>query len=248
MTSVPDETLDRPGFRERIAVVTGGNRGIGAAIAGELSRQGARVFVLDREPVRDVDRLDVEYVSCDVSDQGSVDAAFRTVEQSAGAPAILVNNAGILRQQPFEEQRLADWNAMISVNLTGTMLCCLRALPSMRAMESARIVCISSSAAHAGGSPGLAGYAASKAGVSALVKSLAREYAPHGVTVNAVSPAAIATEMVAGMNTFTGAQLVPVGRVGQPADVAAAVAFLCSDTAAFITGEVLDVTGGFLIH
>lgn len=237
-----------PGLEGAVAVVTGGRAGIGAAIAAELRDQGARVTVFDVAPPQEENRLDsVSYVECDVRAPGSVDAAFAAVEAANGPVSHLVNNAGVLRQNAFEDQSETDWDTILRVNLTGMMLCCRRALPAMRQARSGRIVCIGSSAGRAGGGPGLAAYAASKAGVLSLTKSLAKEYAPFGVTVNAVAPAAIDTEMIKDLAGFTPETAIPLGRLGKPEEVATAVAFLCSSAASFMTGEVMDVNGGMLI-
>jgi NAD(P)-dependent dehydrogenase (short-subunit alcohol dehydrogenase family) len=237
-----------PGIRGRNAIVTGGAQGIGSAIAQLLSDQGANVHVLDITlPEKDARNKSFNYIRCDVADVTSVDAAFAEVETAHGGVSILINNAGVLRQSPFEEITQTDWDLTFKVNLTAAMVCCQRALPSMRETGFGRVVFIGSSAGKAGGGPGLAAYAASKAGVMSLAKSLAKEYSHYGVTVNAVAPAAIATEMIRDLSGFPGGQALPVGRLGQPDEVAAAVAFLCSNAAAFITGEILDVNGGMII-
>jgi 3-oxoacyl-[acyl-carrier protein] reductase len=226
----------------RAALVTGAARGIGARIAETLAAGGARVAG------GDLDAPDVPGVlglELDVTDERSVDAAFTGVEAQLGAPEILVLNAGIFEIEPFEQTSLEAWRRTMAVNLDGAFLCARRALPGMRAAGFGRIVAIGSSAGISGGSVPCAAYAASKAGIMALVKAIAREYGSHGITANAVAPALIRTGMLQGIESL--ADRIPVGRVGEPDDVAACVAFLCSDAASYITGEVIDVNGGFLI-
>ena len=147
--------------------------------------------------------------------------------------------------EPFQETTLDSWRRTLDVNLTGAFLCARRALPGMRAAGFGRVVAIGSSAGKTGGAKSVAAYAASKAGVMTLAKSIASEYAGSGVTANALAPALIDTEMISSMPDMRGK--VPIGRLGTPDDVAAVVAFLCSDHASYITGEVVDVNGGFLI-
>lgn len=237
-----------PGLSDRTAVVTGGARGIGLEVARVLADQGARTYVLDITlPEVEARDIGLHYVRCDIGDRPSVEAAFDSIEAESDPVSILVNNAGVLRQSPLEEITEADWDLTLRINLTAAMVCCRRALPAMRDGGYGRVVCVGSSAGKAGGGPGLTAYAASKAGVLSLAKSLAKEYARYGVTVNAVAPAAIETEMIRDLSGFSGAEALPVGRLGQPDEIAAAVAFLCSDAAAFITGEVLDVNGGLII-
>jgi 3-oxoacyl-[acyl-carrier protein] reductase len=242
--------LRAPGFGGRVAVVTGGGRGIGRAIADALFEQGASVAVFDLSdpgdlPAGDGSGPECRFVACDVSDEASVDQAFSTVESEMGPASILVNNAGILRALTIEETALDDWNAILSVNLTGAFLCARRALPAMAEAGYGRVVTIGSSAGKTGGYSKLAAYAASKAGVHALAKSIAQEYARAGITSNAIAPAAIATDMITGLSGFE--ENIPVGRLGTPQDVAAAVVFLASETAGYVTAEVMDVNGGYLI-
>ena len=230
------------GFDDRVALVTGGARGIGRAITERLRDLGARVAVGDlRAPEID----GVLGLELDVTSEASVDAAFARVEAELGAPTILVLNAGIFVIEPFEETTLASWQRTIDVNLTGAFLCARRALPAMREAGYGRIVAIGSSAGKTGGAKAVAAYGASKAGVMTLAKAIASEYAPHGVTSNALAPSLIDTEMISSMPDM--ASKVPVGRLGTVDDVADTVAFLCSAHAGYITGEVVDVNGGFLI-
>jgi 3-oxoacyl-[acyl-carrier protein] reductase len=167
------------------------------------------------------------------------------VEAEHGAVDVLVLNAGVFVVEPLADTTLAGWRRTLDINLTGAFLCTQRALPAMRRKGYGRIVAIGSSAGVTGGNVPCAAYAASKAGLMTLIKAVASEAARDGVTANALAPALIQTPMLADIAQL--ADRVPVGRVGQPDDVAACVAFLCSAHAGYVTGEILDVNGGFLI-
>lgn len=241
------EALKLPGFDGRTAVVTGGARGIGLAIAQALSAQGANVGILDvrdaEDPGIDPERLVSQ--RCDITDEDSVDAAFTAVEERFGTVSILVNNAGILVTAPVDEMSLAEWQRSLDVNLTGSFLCIRRAVPGMRAQRYGRILSIGSSAGKSGGSGNMAAYAASKAGVMALARSVASDHAAEGITSNALAPTLIETDMIAGLKDL--ADRIPVRRLGTPDDVAYATLILTSSLAGYITGEITDVNGGWLI-
>ena len=230
------------GIAGRVAVVTGAGRGIGQAIAEVLAGNGAKVAALDLEAP---EHAGIRGFACDVSDEAAVDATFARVEADLGRVSVLVLNAGIYPIVPFEETTRELWDRTMAINLTGAFLCARRALPGMREQGYGRIVGIGSSAGKAGGKRSVAAYAASKAGVMTLMKSIANEYAKHGITANALAPALIDTPMIA--NTRDLVSLIPVGRFGTVEEVAALVAFLASEHAGYITGEVTDINGGFLI-
>lgn len=242
----------------RVAVVTGGASGMGEATCHELGRRGHRVAVLDvdadaAERVADELRsrgVTAYGVGADVADRGAVEDAFAKVRSELGPVQILVTSAGLFGYAPFEEITLDAWNRMLAVNLTGTFHCCQVALPDMVDAGWGRIVMISSSSAQRG-SPFAAHYAASKGALLTLTKSLAREYATRGITVNNIPPSGIETPMqhqsqaagYLGSNEEIAAN-IPVGHLGTGADIAAAVAFLCSEEAGYITGQTLGVNGG----
>ncbi|MBV8080104.1 MAG: SDR family oxidoreductase [Actinobacteria bacterium] len=235
-------TIRVSGLEGRVALVTGAGRGIGRAIAETLAAQGARVAACDLEAVPFDGGV---AVAMDVSDEAAVDRGFSEVEGALGPVDVLVLNAGIFVVEELEATSLASWQKTIDVNLTGAFLCARRALPGMRERGYGRVVALGSSAGKTGGSKAMAAYAASKAGIMALAKSIASEYAPYGITANALAPSLIDTPMVANISDL--ASRIPVGRLGRPQDVADVVTFLASEHAGYITGEVVDVNGGFLI-
>jgi len=253
-----DET-SRP-LAGKIALVTGGSRGIGRAIAIALGGQGAKVVVnytsneaAAAETAAAVGAAGGAAVTkrFDVADAAAVDAAIKEVAAAEGGLHILVNNAGIAVNTLVLGAKDADWKRAIDVNLNGTFHCCRSALRAlMKAKETGRIINITSITGE-GGSAGQAPYAAAKAGIIGLTKTLAKEYASRGVTVNAVSPGYIDTDMTATeLPPERRAQLlkdIPLGRVGKPEEVAAAVAYLAGPGGAYVTGQVLRVNGGLLM-
>jgi NAD(P)-dependent dehydrogenase (short-subunit alcohol dehydrogenase family) len=230
------------GIEGRVAVVTGGGRGIGRQIAETLRDLGGRVAAGDLEPPAIEGVLGV---GLDVSKDDLVEAAFAEIERQLGTVEILVLNAGVLIAEPMERTSPEAWRRLLDVNLTGAFLCARRAVPAMRAAKFGRVVVVGSSAGKTGGGTASAAYAASKAGIMTFAKSIAREYARDGILSNAVAPALIDTEMIKGIEDLR--DRIPLGRYGTTKEVADTVAFLCSAHASFITGEVVDVNGGFVI-
>ncbi|MGX9673365.1 SDR family NAD(P)-dependent oxidoreductase [Mycobacterium sp. HM-7] len=242
----------------RVAVVTGGASGMGEATCHELGRRGHKVAVLDlnsaaaervAENLR-ADGVEALGIAVDVGDRASVEDAFAKVRSEFGPVHILVTSAGVVDFAAFTDITVQSWQRLIDVNLTGTFHCCQVAVPDMLEAGWGRIVMISSSSAQRG-SPGMAHYAASKGALLSLTKSLAREYGPVGITVNNVPPSGIETPMQhqsqAAGNLPPNEQMaasIPVGHLGTGDDIAAAVGFLCSPEAGFITGQTLGVNGG----
>jgi beta-ketoacyl ACP reductase len=226
----------------RTVLVTGGTRGIGLACAQAFAASGDRVAVLSRSTTTD----EVPCYSCDVADAAAVDDAFGKIEAELGPVQVLVSNAGVTRDTLLARMKDDDWNAVIDANLTGAFHVARRAIAPMMKARWGRIVFVSSVGAYIG-SPGQANYAASKAGLIGLARSIAREYATRNITANVVTPGPIDTDMTTGLNDAWRAKAeatVPAGRFGTPGEVAAAVQFLASEDAAFITGAVLPVDGG----
>jgi len=241
-------------LENEIALVTGASRGIGRAIALELARLGARVVgtATSEEGARGISQaLAAEGRSgrglvLDVSDQSSVDAALADLEASEGPATILVNNAGITRDNLLLRMKPEDWNAIIDTNLSSVYRMCKGVLRGMMKARRGRIVTIAS-VVGVMGNAGQCNYAAAKAGIIGFSKSLAREVGSRGITVNVVAPGYIVTDMTSGLAETQRQQLeaqVPLARLGSPEDVARAVAFLASPGAGYITGETLHVNGG----
>ncbi len=246
--------------RQKVAVVTGGAAGIGAAISRFLARDGADIAIWDWkidnvQPLVDEIRAmgrKVVVSRVDVSKRSDIDAAVKKAREELGPISILVNNAGISPEKDFEEITEDDWDAVMSVNLKGTFLCTQAVIGDMKAAKWGRIVNISSSSAQSGARR-MVHYAATKGGVIAFTKALAQEMGPFSITVNNVPPSFVHT---AGLDTMAdrlrsqggiegyAKSTIPLQRVGQPEDLAAAVAFLASDAAGYITGHTLSVNGG----
>ncbi|WP_280433899.1 SDR family NAD(P)-dependent oxidoreductase [Nocardia carnea] len=246
---------------KRVAVVTGGASGMGAAICRRLAATGDHVAVLDRDGagaqrVAEELRAAGGYaMACevDVTDRAAVEEALRKVRAEWGPVRVLVTSAGVFAFEPFTEISIESWNRIIDINLTGTFHCVQAVIPDMLAAGWGRIVTISSSSAQRG-SPRMVHYTASKGAVIAMTKALAREYAACGITVNTIPPSGIDTPMsrdsqAAGHlpDNATMARAIPVGYLGDGDDIAAACAFLCSEDARFITGQVVGVNGGSVI-
>lgn len=227
------------------AVVTGGGSGIGAAVAHRLRADGLRVATIDLNPGEEK----FSYAA-DVTDRSAVDAALDEIRAELGPVTVLVNAAGMDRFKRFVDLTFDDWQKVIDVNLNGVFHCIQATLPDMIEAGWGRIVNISSSSTHSG-QPYMAPYVAAKSAVNGLTKSLALEYGPDGITVNAVPPGFIDTPMLrkAEKRGFLGdtekqIAATPVRRIGRPEDIAAACAFLISEEAGYITGQILGVNGG----
>jgi 3-oxoacyl-[acyl-carrier protein] reductase len=238
----------------KIAVVTGGAQGIGQAIATTLAQEGSDVVVADldanrcEETVARVQQLGRKAmaVSVNVGDWDQVKGMIDRVQKDWERIDILVNNAGITRDGLLLRMKEEDWQSVLQVNLTGTFFCVKAVLPTMSRQRSGRIVNIASIVG-AIGNIGQANYAASKAAVIGLTKTVAREYASRNITVNAVAPGFIDTAMTQDLSAETKEALlnqIPLKRLGQSSDIAAAVSFLCSEKAGYVTGHVLHVNGG----
>jgi 3-oxoacyl-[acyl-carrier protein] reductase len=236
----------------KIALVTGASRGIGAAIAQRLSLEGARVIGTATTPdgaARIGEQLSGQGgrgVVLDVSNQDSIDAAISDIEAREGAVGILCNNAGITRDTLLLRMKQEDWDAVLQTNLASVFRLSKAVLRGMMKAREGRIINITSVVALTG-NPGQVNYAAAKAGIIGFTKSLAREVGSRGITVNCVAPGFIDTDMTRSLSDAQRETLngqIPLGRLGQPADIAAAVAFLSAEGGAYITGETLHVNGG----
>ena len=245
---------------QRVAVVTGAARGIGAATATRLARDGFAVAVLDLdeaacEAVADAIRAEggtALGLGVDVTDAEQVESGVARVADELGPPVVLVNNAGIIRDNLIFKMTEGDWDAVMAVHLKGAFLMTRACQAHMTAQKYGRIVNLSSSSAQ--GNRGQANYSAAKAGLQGFTKTLAIELGRFGVTANAVAPGFIQTDMTAATAQRIGvpfeeflahaASQVPVQRVGQPEDIAATIAFLVSQEAGFVSGQVIDVAGG----
>ncbi len=245
----------------KVAVVTGGGSGLGLSICQHLARQDRAVAVLDMDgeaAERVVGDLRAEgaqaiAVEVDVSDQSAVDASFDKVRAELGSIEILVTSAGISGFTPFEDITLDEWNRYVAVNLTGTFLCIQAAIPDMVASGWGRIVTISSAAGQVGALR-QGHYSATKGGVIAMTKTVALEYASRGITVNTVPPFTADTPMLRAAQQAKKlpsaeviSRMIPAGRVGTGDEIAAVCAFLCSDAASYITGQVIGVNGGAVL-
>ena len=245
-------------LKDRTAIVTGGSRGIGEAIANRLADEGARVAVCAS---RSLDRAEAVAeaiegrggsalaLQADVSNPADVKALFKAVLDRWGALDILVNNAGIARDGLLMRLKPGDWDAVLDVNLKGAFLCMQAAVRPMMRARSGRIINISSVTGLMG-NPGQAGYTAAKSGLIGLTKTAAKELASRGITANVIAPGYIPTEMTEKLPENLKEKIleqVPLGTPGKPEDIAAAVAFLASSDAAYVTGQVLVVDGGMVM-
>ena len=239
----------------KVAMVTGSTRGIGRAIAEALAQAGATVAVIGRDVARAAQAAGeighgARGFACDVASEEAVNAAVAAIEKDLGGIDILVNNAGVTKDNVFLRLQDADWDLVLEANLKGAFRTIRAASRGMMKKRWGRIINISSVVALIG-NKGQANYAASKAGLLGLTKSIARELASRGVTVNAVAPGYIETDMTAALTAEQRealAKQIPLERLGRPEDIAQAVLFLASDGASYITGQVLVVDGGMVMQ
>ncbi len=251
-------------FKDRTVIVTGGGGGIGGATCRRFAREGAAVAVFDlnrdaaEKVAADIRGHDGKAAAfhCDITQRASVDAAVAAAESQLGPIDVLVNNAGWDIFRPFTKTEPAQWDRLIAINLTGALHMHHAVLPGMAARKAGRIVNIASDAARVGSS-GEAVYAACKGGLVAFSKTIAREHARHNITVNVVCPGPTDTALFADYKEGAGnpdkleeafRRSIPLGRIGQPGDLPGAILFFASDDAAYVTGQVLSVSGGLTMN
>ncbi|MBD2665356.1 3-oxoacyl-[acyl-carrier protein] reductase [Richelia sinica FACHB-800] len=240
----------------QVAIVTGASRGIGRAIALQLSSQGAKVMVNYASSSQEADKVVAEIIDAggeaialqaDVSKEDQVESLVNTTLDKFKRIDILVNNAGITRDTLLLRMKPEDWQAVINLNLTGVFLCTRAVSKIMLKQRSGRIINITSVAGQMG-NPGQANYSAAKAGVIGFTKTVAKELASRSITVNAVAPGFIATDMTKDIKADDILKFIPLGRFGQPDEIAGMVRFLAADpAAAYITGQVFNVDGGMVM-
>ena len=245
-------------LKNKVAIITGSARGIGKATALRFAQEGAMVVVNDvdleeaKEVVSQINSQQEKAVAvkADVSDEKEVEKMVEVVYSKFGRIDILVNNAGIIKRGSIEDHSYEDWDKVIAVNLRGTYNCAKAVVPIMKNQRYGKIINVSSVAGKVGDIASAPSYGSSKGAINALTKSLARELAEYGICVNAVAPHAIETEMSSEWPEEKRREIIaqiPLKRLGRPEEVAAAILFLASDEASFITGEILDVNGGYLM-
>jgi len=237
-------------LQEKTAIITGGARGIGQATALKLANKGINIVIADisnevNKTVKKIKELGKKaiYIKTDVSNKEEVQLLIEKTLKRFNSIDILINNAGISQFNiSFEDIKEEEWNLMMNINLKGVFFCCQAVLPYMKSKRSGKIVNLASIAAKTGGIKSGAHYAAAKAGVITLTKSVAKSGAPYGINVNAVSPGIIETDMT--KNVAYEISSIPLGRLGKAEEVAEVICFLASDAARYITGEIVDVDGG----
>ena len=252
------------GLKDKVIIITGGGGGIGGATCKRFAEEGTKVAVLDRnleaaQVVADAITTaggTARAFACDITDRTGVDAAIAAVEVSLGPIDILVNNAGWDVFKPFTKTVPDEWERLIAINLTGALNMHHAVLPGMAERKAGRIINISSDAARVGSS-GEAVYAACKGGLVAFSKTIAREHARHNITVNVVCPGPTDTALFADYKEGAGnpeklveafRRAIPLGRIGEPSDLPGMIAFFASDDAAYITGQVISVSGGLTMN
>lgn len=243
-------------LKDKVAIVTGASRGIGRATALALASEGANVVVNYASSQEAADKVVAEITAmgsqaialpADVSQADQVDNLVNAVMEKWGRIDVLVNNAGITRDTLLLRMKLEEWQAVIDLNLTGVFLCTRAVSKIMLKQRSGRVINITSVAGQMG-NPGQANYSAAKAGVIGFTKTVAKELASRGITVNAVAPGFIATDMTSDLNAEEILKFIPLNRYGQPEEVAGMICFLAADpAAAYITGQVMNVDGGMVM-
>lgn len=246
-------------LRDKVVLVTGSSRGIGQAIALEAARSGADIIVTYRKRAESAERVTAEIrrlgrkalsLRVDVSSRISVKEMFSKTLETFSRIDVLVNNAGVLQQKPFMKLTAADWDRIMDINLKGVFLCSQEVFPIMQEQHWGRIINLASSGGQLGGTLAVH-YAASKAGVICLTKSLARIGAPHGILVNCLAPGLIETEMtreeIASSEGREKIHQIPLKRTGTPEEIAQSAVFLASDKANYITGQTINVNGGLYV-
>ena len=241
---------------KKVAIVTGAGQGIGKAIARRLAKDGMSIAIADinlETAQAAADEIAKEFggeamaVKCNVAQEEEVNAAVQAVLDRFGTIDVLINNAGVLSlKKPFVEYTKADWDKLFSINFMGDVFFCKAVIPTLKAKKSGRIINMSSQSAETGGMAASPVYSATKAAVWCMSKSLANELGAFGINVNAVAPGLIATEMT--KNAGYRDDMVPLGRLGTPEDVADAVAFLAGNDGRYVTGMILDVNGGTVMR
>ncbi len=245
-------------LKDRVALITGSAQGIGRSIAAAMAKEGANIVISDinlelaTATAAEIEKLGVKSIAVkmNVSDPADTDAGIKSALEKMEKIDILVNNAGITRDTLFLRMKKEDWDAVISINLGGVFNVCKIIVPLMMKQRYGKIINIASIVGEMG-NIGQANYSASKAGVIGLTKTLARESAARGITVNAVAPGFIATAMTARLPEDVKQKMlevIPLGRMGSPEDVAEAALFLASSSADYITGQVINVNGGMLMN
>lgn len=240
-------------LRSQVAVVTGGARGIGAAVAQTLARAGATVVVLDVAPADLVcARIRAgggaaEAIQVDLADRPPVQASLAEVIERHGRIDVLVNNAGIISTTPFAELTDDEWDRVVEVNLTAAMVTTRAVWPAMVCSGGGRLVYVGSRAARTGGNNAGPAYVATKGAIHALTVAAAKEGAPHGIRANAVLPGPVRTDLTRLPSYAQESTVTPLGRMGTPEDIAEAVLYLASQSSNFVTGTVMNVSGGLLM-
>jgi|HigsolmetaAR203D_1030402.scaffolds.fasta_scaffold18909_2 NAD(P)-dependent dehydrogenase (short-subunit alcohol dehydrogenase family) len=242
------EISKRIDLHGQTAIVTGGGRGIGACIARTLAREGANVVVGDVIPTDETVRRIRESggnaigVACDITEPGQIDAMIRSALEQYGKIDILVANAGVIRISPFPDIPVEQLRKHLEVNVIGTFLTVQAVYKEMLKQKSGKIICIGSYAAEGCGFSTQIDYAMSKGAVHSLIKSLAKQAAPHGIYINGVAPGTINSDMIAGISVDP--ETIPLRRLGEPEDIAEGVLYLASPMSNFVTGQILHVNGG----